>query len=972
MAKTDLPIEPEFNRHVPPLPTGLSNIADDTEDSPEVQDLDPEDSDTLNLIENEDGSVTVKGDSDDEEHEGKFFDNLAETLPDSDLRRMAADLLDLIDRDQQARARRDEQYAEGIKRTGLGDEAPGGADFEGASKAVHPVMAEGCIDFAARAMKEIFPAAGPVKAQIIGESDDEKVSKAERKTTYMNWQFTKQIREYRAELEQLLTQLPLGGSQYLKIWRDDQRERPRTEFVSIDDIFLPFSVSDFYSAHRLTHRQRITRSVFESRIRSGLYRDIDNKGDPALANQNESESSQATSTIEGKDELSYNEDGLRTIYEIYVNYEVDDHLASEDEAPYIITVDEASSEVLAVYRNWDEEDETPCPEKLDWLVEFKFIPWRGAYGIGLPHIIGSLSGALTGALRALLDSAHINNMPGALKMKGMRTSGQTLEVSPTNITDIEGPTGIDDIRKLIMPMPFNPPSQVLFQLLDWCTAQAKGVVSTAEEKISDASNNMPVGTTLALIEQGSVVFSAIHSRMHASQAKVMEILHRINRDNLEDEETIEELGSLVVKREDFQGPIDVIPVSDPNIFSEAQRYAQLQAVQQLAAQSPDLYNMAELNKRALKLLKFPDSDGVLNAPPEPKKLDPTSENAVAASGKQQLKVYPEQDHHTHLMSHLHFALSPIFCANPLMAMPALPALISHCKDHLIEFYKQHTKAATAAVATVTQQGGDVEKTQLMGQAIADEQMAKDLAPVMQMLQQAQQAAQQFSPPPPVPPELQIAQAQIAAQQATAQAKQQGADQLSQAKLSAEQQKQQSEQQIAAAELKLEQQKQQQEFTLKQQQAQADAQAEKLGMMLEQQKNDLANKLESLTAAQSFEAERQELLLKANTDKVLQQMQSQQDLAMEQLRLKSEQEISIIKSMADAALAQQQSQGQVDLGELFKTIQQVLHKVQNKPTRKLVYSDGGVLLGVQETDDQGQATFRKAGRDNSGNLINLSD
>ena len=937
----DLPLEPEYNRHVPPLPTGLDD--DVTADITGALD-----DGNLDLTENADGSVTVHDSSEDEtEDTGGFYDNLAETLPDSDLRRMAIDLLDLIDRDREARSKRDEQYAEGIRRTGLGDEAPGGAEFEGASKAVHPVMAEGCIDFAARAMKEIFPAGGPVKAQIIGEATEEKTSKAERKTTYMNWQFTKQIKEYRSELEQLLTQLPLGGSQYLKIWSDDRYERPRAEFISIDDVLLPFSVSDFYSSHRTTHKQQITRAVFDSRVRSGLYRDISNPGDPSISDPNQSSSSSASDAIEGKDDLSYNEDGLRTVYEIYVDYEVDDHKAQDDQAPYIVTVDEATSEVLAVYRNWDPEDEKPCPEKLDWIVEFKFIPWRGAYGIGLPHIIGSLSGALTGALRALLDSAHINNMPGALKMKGMRTSGQTIEVSPTNITDIEGPTGIDDIRKLIMPMPFNPPSQVLFQLLDWCTTQAKGVVSTAEEKISDASNNMPVGTTLALIEQGSVVFSAIHSRMHAAQAKVMEILHRINRDNLKDEETVEELGSLVVSREDFQGPMDVIPVSDPNIFSEAQRYAQIQAVSQLADKYPDKFKVDELVKRTLKLLKFPDADGVLNAPPEPTQVDATSENALAAEGKKPLKVYATQDHHSHLMSHLHFALSPIFCANPLMAIPALPTLISHCKDHLIEFYKEHTRAATAAVSTVTKQGANEEKTQLMGQAIADQQMAQALAPIMQMLEQAQAAAKQFTPPPQQPPEvqaqIQIAQAQIQAKQAIDQA-------VLQAKQASEQQQAQE----------------------AQQQAQADAQLEQAGMQLEQEKDRAKLAQDLQISREALQAEQVQSQLDAQIQAAALLHESQSEQLIEKMRLESNKLISDFKGIVAAVTSQQEAAGITNPEQLVQLIQQAAQQLQSgaTPKRTLVRGVDGEVLGVQETDAAGGQRFRKAVRDSQGNLVGL--
>lgn len=749
-------IEQDYDRNIAP-------IVDDADPDQDEQD----DVDTSDIAMQPDGSAVIDLDGEAPAESG-FYDNLAETLDETDLRRIATDLLDLIEKDKEARSRRDEQYAEGIKRTGLGNEAPGGADFTGSSRVVHPILTEGCIDFAARTMKEIFPASGPCKTHIIGKADESKLDKAERKKSYMNWQLTKQIKEYRSELEQMLTQLPMGGSQYMKIWYDNRVERPCSEFVPIDDIFLPFSVSDFYSSHRTTHQQRITRNVFHSRIKSGLYRDI-NAQDASLLTDT-SAAKQASDKIEGVEDSFYNEDGLRTIYEIYVEHEIDDPLVDEDcDAPYIITVDESTSKVLAIYRNWDENDKAELDgyhEKLDWIVEYKFIPWRGAYGIGLPHIIGSMSGALTGALRALMDSAHINNMPGMLKLKGNRTAGQSISVGPTEITELEAGPNIDDIRKLAMPMPFNPPSPVLFQMLDWMTAQAKGIVGTAEESIANASNDMPMGTALALIEQGSITFSAIHARQHASQAKFLDILHRINRDNISDHETIEELGDLVVSRQDFQGPMDIIPVSDPNIFSEAQRFAQIQAVQQQAEKYPQLFNLDKLNRRTLQLINVPNYEEFLQEAHEPERLDACEENLVASEGKQPLKAYDDQDHLSHMMAHLHYALSPIFCANPMMAVPALPALIAHItKEHLPMFYAENVKAAGGAMAQVTGAQEDDEQAQMQAAAIADKVMAQKLAPVMQMLQQAQQAAQQFIPPPPPDPstqmQLTLGQAQIA-------------------------------------------------------------------------------------------------------------------------------------------------------------------------------------------------------------------
>jgi hypothetical protein len=407
-----------------------------------------------------DGSAIVrmeefKGPTDDQD----FYQNLADTLPEHELKSLAMRYLQLIDKDHEARKQRDKQYEEGIRRTGLGNDAPGGADFQGASKVVHPVMAEACVDFEARAIRELFPPDGPVRTQILGESNEELTRRAERKRDFMNWQLTEQIPEFRDEQEQMLTQLPLGGSQFLKVWFDERLKRPCVEFIPIDNVLLPFAATNFYSAQRATEIHDITQFTFEERISSGLYRDVSiirATMEPEL-----SEAQKATDRVEGKSP-NENEDGVRRVYHIYTYLELEDDSHSKgDYAPYILMIDELDTEVVGLYRNWEMGDATM--RKLDWVVEFKFIPWRGAYAIGLPHLIGGLSAALTGALRALLDTAHINNSATMLKLKGAKISGQSQSVDVTQVTEIEGAPGVDDIRKIAMPMPFNPPSENTLQ-----------------------------------------------------------------------------------------------------------------------------------------------------------------------------------------------------------------------------------------------------------------------------------------------------------------------------------------------------------------------------------------------------------------------------------------------------------------------------------------------------------------------------
>lgn len=787
----EMPIEQDYNRHTKPV------TSNDGQDLASIEAL-PEDAE---FVENADGSVTVLSKSDEEDRDEGFHANLAESLPPSELSRLAIDLLDLIENDKEARKRRDEQYAEGIKRTGLGNEAPGGAQFDGASKTVHPVLAEGCIDFAARAMKELFPANGPVKTHIIGKTTDDKVEKADRKKDFMNYQLTGTgkhcIIEYRSELEQMLTQLPLGGSQFFKIWYDERASRQRAEFVPIDDFLLPYHASNLQTAQRATHVQLLSRLSFEGRVASGLYIDA-NLADPPKPDD-QTASSKASDKVEGKtDEMAYNEDGLRRVYEIYLTHPVE----GEDAKPYIVTVDEASRKILAIYRNWAEHDEG-C-EQLQWVVDFNFIPWRGAYAVGLPHLIGTLSGALTGALRAILDSAHINNAATMLKLKGARTSGQNVQVEVTEVCEIEGPTGIDDIRKLAMPMPFNPPSQVLFQLLDWLVGQAKGVVATAEESIANANSNMPVGTALALIEQGSQVFSSIHSRLHDSQRRVLAIIHRLNGEYLDDQVTIEELGGLLVTKQDFQGPMDIQPVSDPNVFSDSQRYAQLQAMMQLAEKYPQYYKVDQLNERALRLLNVPNFEEVLNKAEEPQQCDPVTENRLASTGARPIKAYPDQDHVAHLASHTAFLSSPLFCLNPIMANPTLPALLNHCREHLLMEYEKRARAALAAGVEVNPD--QVEATN-HAMALVDQDLAATLGPMMQHIAEAaKQSAQLIPPPPPADPvaavNLQIGMAEIQRKAQESQQNNQLKLQLAQAENARAQAEQQADQAKAAAERQL--------------------------------------------------------------------------------------------------------------------------------------------------------------------------
>ena len=748
---TQMPIPPDFDRFVMPM-----SDEEDAEAGPSAMEL--FDDETSDVEELSDGSAIVRLDKTETPEEAPdFYENLADKLDTITLGKIAHKYLDLIEKDREAREERDKQYEEGIRRTGLGNDAPGGAQFTGASKVVHPVMAEACVDFSARAIKELFPPDGPVKTKIIGEVTDEKTQKAERKRDYMNWQLTEQIEEYRDEEEQLLTQLPLGGSQYMKIWYDDAKRRPCSEFVPIDNIYLPFAAVNFYTAQRVTEVQDITQEEFELRVDRGLYIDIDIYR--ASQEPTESKAKKANDKIEGKKMQSDNIDGIRRVYNIYTWLELeDDGDSGGDRAPYILMVDDITSEVVGLYRNWEKGNKLLT--KLDWLVEFKFIPWRGAYAIGLPHLIGGLSAALTGTLRALLDSAHINNAPTMLKLKGAKISGQSTVIEPTQIAEIEGAPGVDDVRKIAMPVPFNPPSPVLLELLGWITTAAKGVVTTAEEKIADISSNAPVGTTQALIEQGSAVFSAIHARLHTSQRRVLSIIARLNHWYFDEQDKGDMVQDLGVTREDFEKNSDVVPVSDPHIFAETQRYAQIQTLAARATANPDLYNRLAVEKRILKQIKLPDINDVLPDPTDIKEMNPALENVAMTLGRH-AGAFPRQDHLAHIQVHLDYMRDPVYGANPIMAPMFLPACLEHLKQHLTLWYlNQVDSYASVALDrpfnVLKEQTLPPEADKLLA-AVAQhvhqdtEATFKNVTPI---IKQAMDAIKQLSGQPPMDPDTQ--------------------------------------------------------------------------------------------------------------------------------------------------------------------------------------------------------------------------
>lgn len=690
------------------------------------------DEDDWGYEDTDDGGAVVKFGEDDGDDEDKdFFRNLAAELPEDQIQTLATNLLEYIDGDKKSREGRDDKYAEGIKRTGLGDEAPGGEAFDGASQAVHPMLTKGTIYYQSHTINELMPPRGPVRDEILGTPTPQRVAKAQRKVRHMNWQFLRQMPEFRPQLEKLLSQQPLGGSMYIRLVYDSTKKRPVPMFFAIDDVFIPQGASDFYSAERRTVQMTVSQHEFEARIRNGYYRKV-RSITPPVQKGDESEAQKATDKVQGLDRSAINKDGDRTMYIVECLAEIEDtdairiagdrpndasfDPADEEESmgalPYLIEIDPYSRQIMSITRNWEEEDE--LHENMCWLIDFPFIPWDGAQSVGLIHLAGSLAGAGTGALRALLDSAFVNNLPTAIKLKGSGMAGQSITLNIGQLTEIEGGVGAKDIREVIMPLPFNPPSAMLYQLLGWCTEQGEGLVRTTFEGLEKNSGaNMPVGTTLALIEQGLEVLSAIHMRLHGAMNRVIGVLHRINRLYITDDEIVDDTGERLALHSDYEGPVDIVPVSDPEVFSDVQRFAQLQIIQQRADLHPELYDGRKVEKLILERTRIPNAVDLLKPEPKVEELNQVNENLAMTLGRP-VAAFPEQDHLAHIQVLLDYMSCPVLGQLPIIAPTFLPAALAHLKEHIAYWYVTHVHELTSSAAG--EDMGDIAKIKDKGVA----------------------------------------------------------------------------------------------------------------------------------------------------------------------------------------------------------------------------------------------------------------
>ena len=623
--------------------------------------------------------------------DSEFDSNLAEEISEKELKAKASSLIKMYEEDREARSDWEERYKAGLRTVdpdgGMSEEEDARAS-RGLSTVVHPMIAEAATQFNARAIAELYPSGGPVKSIIVGNPDEEVEEQARRVKDYMNYQITQEMPEYFPDLDKMLFQLPLVGHAFKKVWWDANLDRQCSKFVKAEDFVVAPESTDLYTSQRYTHLIRMPRNDFNKYVAAGWYLNSEYSGDGI------DPSGDTTEDIEGVDPYS-NSDETMTLLEMHVYDSFDGIDGAEDSdgddnvvgVPYVITVDYDAEKVLSVRRNWDAEDEKM--KRLDWFVSYPFLPGVGFYGFGLYHLIGGLGKAATGSLRALLDSAAFANMQGGFKLKGRVTGGE-LQINPGEFADLDAT--VDDVNKAIMPLPFKEPSGALFNLLGFITEAGQRFANTSDMNVGDVNPNAPVGTTVALIEQGSKSFSAIHKRLHYAQGQEFKLLAKLNAKYLPDQFEFALSGSSeIIYATDFDARIDVIPVSDPNIFSTAQRIAQAQSILQMANAAPQLHNIYEAYKRMYEAIRIPNIDQILIEPKEAVRLDPIDENMSVMYGKP-IRAFPEQDHDSHIAVHMQFMQDPSLAGNP-GAAAMQPLLVAHIAEHVALLYRQRMQAS---------------------------------------------------------------------------------------------------------------------------------------------------------------------------------------------------------------------------------------------------------------------------------------
>lgn len=718
---------------IPSVELSVVEIETESEDSAASMEYDPSD-----------GGIVVEfksnldeGLSDEQinEEDEEFFRNLVDDLDEETLEDIAIQVHDNFTADKDSRAEWESMFERGFDLLGLKLEEAS-EPFEGACTAVHPILIESAVKFQSKATQELFPASGPVKSQIIGEVTEEKEKQSHRVKDFMNYQVTEQMPEYFDEFERMLFHLPLIGSAFKKIYFDSSLNRPVSEFVPIDQFYVSYYATDLRRADRYTHV--IYRSPVEMQrdMAGGMYAEVDL---PEASTPEFAPISQKMDTIMGLSP-SGSHDPQYVLLEQHCYLDIEGY---EDEdglsLPYIVTIEEQSRKVLSIRRNYNKDDRRR--EKKIFFTHYRFVPGFGFYGLGLIHFLGNLTMTATAAMRSLVDAGQFANLPGGFKAKGMRIVGDNDPIAPGEFREVEA-TG-NDLSKMIINLPYKEPSQTLFQMLNFVTATAQKFADTTEQVVSDAASYGPVGTTMALLEASSKFFSAIHKRLHKSQHDEFKLLSRINFEYLPEESMVDiPNGTLNIYRNDFDGRIDIIPVSDPNIPSSAHRMMMAQLALQLSqAAPPGMFNVEELNKTILQAANIPNLDKIMPEKPTPMPLDPVSDIQAAVKGMP-IQAFMGQNHDAHIQVKTMYIQDPMNGANPMMQR-IVPVLQANIQEHMVMKYQEQISGVSKEMIAqygpeAAAAGVDVQDPRLMEQVIAA--AAQQVAQANQAAAQMQMAA----------------------------------------------------------------------------------------------------------------------------------------------------------------------------------------------------------------------------------------
>ena len=618
----------------------------------------------VEIEEQDDGSVEIDFDPAAASPEGgdEHYANLAEFLPDEVLGELGSDLTAKYQDYNASRKDWAQSYSKGLDLLGFKYDMRT-EPFQGASGATHPVLAEAVTQFQALAYKELLPANGPVRTQVVGAPNPEKTKQAERVKDYMNYELMENMKDYEPDFDQMLFYLPLAGSAFKKVYYDELEGRAMSKFVPADDLIVPYSATSLDDAEAVIHRIKVSKNDLRKQQVAGFYLDVE-LGTPGYQ---ENEVEKKERELEGQRKSK--DDDIYTLLECHVNLDLEgfEHTDQNGEPsgikiPYIVTVELATRKVLSIRRNYEIGD--PNKNKIDYFVHFKFLPGLGFYGFGLIHMIGGLSRTATAALRQLLDAGTLSNLPAGFKMRGIRIRDDAQSIQPGEFRDVDAPGG--NLKDSFMMLPFKEPSATLLNLMGIVVQAGQRFASIADMQVGDGNQQAAVGTTVALLERGSRVMSAIHKRIYAALKQEFKLLARVFKLYLPPEYPYDVVGGQrMIKQQDFDDRVDILPVADPNIFSQTQRISLAQTELQLATSNPQMHNLYQAYRNMYEALGVKNIDLLLNKPQQPQPLDPSLENIMALGGKP-FQAFPGQDHRAHITSHLNFMATNIARNNPMV------------------------------------------------------------------------------------------------------------------------------------------------------------------------------------------------------------------------------------------------------------------------------------------------------------------